>query len=54
MNKKHSTPEFTVIKQSQANAKFFVASGGFDGNPPSTSAPSTSASQYDNGGDINM
>jgi len=28
MIKNHETPEFQVIKQSEANAKFFVASGG--------------------------
>jgi len=60
MKKTHSSPEFTVIKQNQANAKFFVASGGapgFTGNPSSTGTPpvpSNSASNYDNGGDINM
>jgi len=28
MEKKHELPEFQVILQNQANAKFFVASGG--------------------------
>lgn len=28
--KKHVTPEFHVIRQNEANAKFFVASGTMD------------------------
>lgn len=30
MQKRHESPEFTVIKQNEANAKFFVASGNSD------------------------
>ena len=55
MNKQHHSPEFQVIRQNEANAKSFVASGepmltamnagGNHGNP---------ASSYDDGGDINM
>ena len=52
MNKQHQSPEFQVIRQNEANAKFFVASGltamnagGNHGNP---------ASSYDDGGSINM
>lgn len=30
MKKNHETPEFRVIRQNEANAKFFAASGGED------------------------
>ncbi|MCQ2330332.1 MAG: hypothetical protein MJZ93_07260 [Paludibacteraceae bacterium] len=52
MQKKHVSPEFTVIKQDEANAKFFVAS--FE-NTQSTAAPKTTssvASNYDEGSDV--
>lgn len=58
MQKKHVSPEFTVIKQDEANAKFFVAS--FDntqvtaqsGNPRTTSSvASTYGAGSDNGED---
>ncbi len=42
MQKKHVSPEFTVIKQNEANAKFFVAS--FMGNGKDVT--STQAAQY--------
>ncbi|MCQ2345103.1 MAG: hypothetical protein MJ002_09400 [Paludibacteraceae bacterium] len=54
MQKKHVSPEFTVIKQDEANAKFFVASFENAKNadvfsedvPPETTDV---ASHYDNG-----
>jgi len=46
--KKHERPEFTVIKQDMANAKFFVASGGV----PFTGMKS--ASNYGDGGNISL
>ena len=55
--KKHFKPEFTVIRQNEANAKFLVASGEFT-NSPATMDPTTSdakaASQYDAGDALNM
>lgn len=42
MQKKHVSPEFTVIKQNEANAKFFVAS--FMGNRQGVT--STQVNQY--------
>ena len=52
MNKVHQSPEFQLILQNQANAKFFVASfvnnGSTDVNPP---VPSLGANeQYGNDG----
>lgn len=45
MKKNHETPEFRVIRQNEANAKFFVASvgEGFSGQA-STSSPLSSMS----------
>ena len=54
MNKQHLKPEFTVIRQNEANAKFFVASGDFT----SVANPSTSGqdavSQYGEGDGLSM
>ena len=49
MQKKHVSPEFTVIKQDEANAKFFVASFDNGGVAAGQSAKTTSsvASNYD-------
>ena len=48
MKKQHLKPEFTVIRQNEANAKFFVASGeDFTNNPSGTPSSVTEASQYD-------
>ena len=42
MYKNHEAPEFQVIKQNEANAKFFVASETFNGTPdPSSPLQST-------------
>ena len=46
--KKHVTPEFHVIRQNEANAKFFVASGTMDftsSTPSDSSAPAVT--QYE-------
>jgi len=40
--KRHTAPEFRVIRQNEANAKFFVASE-FTNAPVSSGTPSTSA-----------
>ena len=49
MQKKHVSPEFTVIKQDEANAKFFVASFDSTQTPVGVSPKTTSsvASNYD-------
>lgn len=49
MQKKHVSPEFTVIKQDEANAKFFVAS--FENEQPTVGSKTTSsvASTYQGG-----
>lgn len=56
--KQHFKPEFTVIRQNEANAKFFVASGGDFTNSPATMTPPTSepeaASQYGEGDGLSM
>lgn len=51
MKKQHFKPEFTVIRQNEANAKFFVASGEFNnGNPASSSqGVQNVAASYDAG-----
>lgn len=56
MEKKHELPEFQVILQNQANAKFFVASGGvpFPTSKPGTAGgpdPDYSATEGEDGGD---
>lgn len=42
MKKNHEAPEFQVIRQNEANAKFFVAS--FDGDPVQGTVGSTPGS----------
>ena len=42
MKKQHQVPEFQVIRQNEANAKFFVAS--YDGVPGDVKSPITSVS----------
>lgn len=51
MTKQHSKPEFTVIRQNEANAKFFVASGSVDfvNDYSQTQDPSQVAASYDTG-----
>lgn len=53
MNKQHSTPEFELIMQDRANAKFFVASGDFTQDPSSSTEPVTSY-VHEEGDEINM
>lgn len=48
MEKKHVSPEFVVIKQNEANAKFFVASGG----GPITGDNKDNASNYSDGSSL--
>ena len=45
-NKQHEAPEFQVIRQNEANAKFFVAS--FDGTGGGNGVPETEGSNYVN------
>ena len=49
MTKQHSKPEFTVIRQNEANAKFFVASGEFTNGGSAASTNPNVASSYDAG-----
>ncbi|MCQ2330034.1 MAG: hypothetical protein MJZ93_05720 [Paludibacteraceae bacterium] len=57
MKKQYCKPEFTVIRQNEANAKFFVASGDFT-STAATTAPSTegqdAVSQYGEGNCLSM
>lgn len=50
--KKHVTPEFHVIRQNEANAKFFVASGEMDFTSaiPSGSSDPEAVTHYDDSG----
>ncbi|MCQ2344250.1 MAG: hypothetical protein MJ002_04910 [Paludibacteraceae bacterium] len=57
MKKQYCKPEFTVIRQNEANAKFFVASGDFTSTAATTVPPTEgqdAASQYDAGSDLSM
>ncbi|MCQ2344010.1 MAG: hypothetical protein MJ002_03685 [Paludibacteraceae bacterium] len=54
MNKQHSTPEFELIMQDRANAKFFVASGGDFTQNPSSSTEAVTTYEHDSGDEINM
>ncbi|MCQ2343672.1 MAG: hypothetical protein MJ002_01970 [Paludibacteraceae bacterium] len=52
MQKKHVSPEFTVIKQDEANAKFFVASFENEQEFAGSQTPSPVASNYDDETDV--
>ncbi|MCQ2343636.1 MAG: hypothetical protein MJ002_01790 [Paludibacteraceae bacterium] len=52
MKKIHFKPEFQIIRQNEANAKFFVASGSeFLNDSQSTSTNPDVAASYDQGSD---
>ena len=52
MQKKHVSPEFTVIKQDEANAKFFVASFENELAPAGSKTTSSVASNYSGESDV--
>lgn len=48
MRKNHEAPEFQVIKQNEANAKFFVASESFYGSEVLGLTPSSTTNYVKN------
>ena len=51
MKKIYSKPEFQIIRQNEANAKFFVASFANQSDSPTSSTNPDVAASYDSGSD---